>query len=80
MYIYISKANNMTPLSPNLKFELDSRLDEVATIEQSFNGYWGFMTTRAYSTWDCFKFDTFEKCLANLIKYEKTCLKSLKNK
>lgn len=68
----------MTTLTTIIRFELDSRLNETATIEQDDNGTWGFTTTRGYNSWEGDGYKSFDAVYNKLKAYEKESIKDLK--
>lgn len=68
----------MNLITTVVKFELDARLNEIATIEQDCNGLWGFSTTKGYNGWEGDLYNSFDKCYLALKKYEKNNVTDLK--
>jgi hypothetical protein len=68
----------MKATTTTIRFELDSKLNENATIEQDDNGLWGFTTNRGYNSWEGKLFKSFDEAYSNLKKYEKNSLNDLK--
>jgi len=68
----------MNALTSKIRFELDKRLNEIATIEESENGKWAFTTTRGYNGWEGLLLDSFDKCYNELKRYEKRNIIDLK--
>ena len=58
-----------------IRFDLDERLKEYATIERSDSGIWGVETTRGISTWGMKHFNSFDSAYAYLKSYEKEAIK-----
>lgn len=68
----------MNALTTQIKFELDIKLKEVATIEQDCTGQWAFTTSKGYNGWEGALHNNFDKCYSALKSYEKNSLKELK--
>ena len=68
----------MTALTTEIKFILDKRLNEVATIEENSTGKWAFSTSKGYNGWEGTGFNNFDKCYSELKTYEKNSLNDLK--
>ena len=68
----------MESLTTTIKFHLDSRLNEIATIDQDCNGLWGFTTTKGYNSWEGTLYKSFDKCYLDLKAYEKRNINQLK--
>ena len=68
----------MKALTTTIRFELDSRLNEVATIQEDYNGLWAFQTTRGYNGWEGDLFKSFDVCYKELKAYEKRNVTDLK--
>ena len=67
----------MNAITTQIKFELAAELNEIATIEQDFNGLWAFTTTKGYNGWEGDLFKSFNKCYNSLKKYEANSVKEL---
>lgn len=72
------KTNKMKFLTTTIRIELEASLNEIATIEQDDNGFWGFQTTKGYNSWEGTPFKTFDKAFTVLKKYEAESIKDLK--
>ncbi len=68
----------MKALTTTIKFELDITLNEIATINEDCNGFWGFTTNRGYNTWEGTPYKTFDAAFTSLKKYEKNSIENLK--
>lgn len=68
----------MNAITTTIKFELDAKLKEIATIEQDCNGFWAFTTTKGYNGWEGELYNSFDKCYLSLKKYEKNNINDLK--
>ena len=74
LYLCVTKPNNMEALTTQIKFNLDKRLNEIATIEQDCTGQWAFTTSKGYNGWEGQLYNNFDKCYSALKVYEKNSL------
>lgn len=68
----------MDCLTTKIVFQLDSRLNELATIEEDCNGLWGFTTNKGYNTWEGEPYKSFDQAYKSLKVYEKNSVADLK--
>ena len=68
----------MNAITTKMVFEFDSRLNEIATIEENCNGIWAFTTNRGYNGWEGDGYKSFDSCYNALKKYEKNLINELK--
>lgn len=72
-----TKSKRMKILTASIQIELDSRLNEIATIEQNENGVFAFVTTRGYNGWEGKGYKSFDSVYAALKLYEKQSITDL---
>jgi len=68
----------MKALTTTIVFNLDSKLNETASIEMDCNGLWGFTTNRGYNSWEGVTYKSFDAVYTQLKKYEKQSLQNIK--